>query len=630
MRSRFFHCGRAMALALVVAGSSTATAQQQERTRLFSDASTSISGNAALSPDGKWLVFPVMQSPSKANLVVTRAGSGQLQALTTTGSWDSNPQWSPSGDRIFFVSDRTARQGTPHYHAMAIGFDPATGRAVGDPSQIGPDPVIGAVRVSPDGKSLAYASAEDRRLLKVVPLSGGEPRVVTRMPLRSANIAWSPDGTHLYFITNTALQDQRVLHRVPAAGGEIVTVSSDLPPLGQLLMGPGAETFAVMANGDGPRDRLFRIYDQQGKLLQTITSNRNTRVVQFTDDGRSLVAVEADIVAPTRIMPIAGGAYRDVTPPVTYDWVMRWSEDGKTLYTWTERDGASVLAAVPVDGGDVRTFPESAEWEAEGANSRYVFQASRRSGSNPRSLSAIDLRDGSRHPVSVTAPGHSMILPYGPGGTWGAHEELYYFEQRGDVLDVKAWRGPGDTRMLASLPASVLGRSTVAVHGNRVLWQQERGDSVDLMIMSSKDAEPRRLLTMPAMVGTNELAFSNDGRHVALHYSRGPGSPDLMAFIDPTGAAPPRIVDTGLSYWYWPRWLPDDSGVLVVGGGSGAEAHIVRIPLAEGASPVNITRSDPASKWGFEVSPDGKYVAYPGEIWKGSSVWRIDLGDGGR
>ena len=56
-----------------------------------------------------------------------------------------------------------------------------------------------------------------------------------------------------------------------------------------------------------------------------------------------------------------------------------------------------------------------------------------------------------------------------------------------------------------------------------------------------------------------------------------------------------------------------------------AEAHIVRIPVAEGSQPVNITQSDPASKWGFEVSPDGRFIAYPGEIWKGSSVWRINL-----
>ncbi|MCR4339306.1 MAG: hypothetical protein NUW01_05400 [Gemmatimonadaceae bacterium] len=617
---------RATALALLLVGPFSAAAQQSpsstEKTRLFSDSATAVTGPAVLSPDGKWVVFPVMTSPAKANLAVVRVGGEGIQPLTSAGSWDQNPEWSPSGDRIYFLSNRAAAAGDQLYYGMEVRFDPATGRAIGEPRRISPDPVQGFIRVSPDGKMLAFVDGTDRRQLKVVPASGGEMRVVARMPLRSGNIAWSGDGQHLYFLTNVAPQSERVLYRVPAAGGEIVAVSNRLPPAGQLLIGPGAEVFVVSENADGPRNRLLKLYDQSGTLVRTIPVNRNTRATQVTRDG-ALVVVETDVVAPTRIMPIEGGAYRDVTAPVAYDWVMRWSADGKTLYTWTEQDGTAVLAAVPVDGGTPRTFPETPEWGAEGANSRFLFQASRREGNNPRSLVALDLRDGSRHVITESAPGHNMLLPYGPGGTWGAHEELYFLERRGDWLDVKGWRGPGEVRTLHSLPASLLGRTNFAVHGNRVAWQQERGDSVDLMIADGEKAEHRRLLTIYAMPGTNEISFSNDGKLLALHYSRGPGSPDLMAFVDPSGAAVPRIVDTGLSYWYWPRWMPDDSGVLVVGGGAGAEAHIVRIPVAEGAPPVNITQSDPASKWGFEVSPDGRYIAYPGEIWKGSLIWRI-------
>ncbi|MDP9178470.1 MAG: hypothetical protein M3O61_12385, partial [Gemmatimonadota bacterium] len=498
-----------------------------------------------------------------------------------------------------------------------------------EPRQITTDAVNGFIRVSPDGRNLAYVDGRDRRLLKVMPAAGGVARVIARMPVRSGNIAWSRDGKHLYFVTNVPDQSQRVLQRVPVGGGEPSVVSRDLP-LGRLIVGPGAETFLAEENGDGPRDRTLKLVDQRGTMLKTIATNRNTRGTQVTPDGRSIVAVEANVVAPTRIMPIEGGTYRDVTAPVTYDWVMRWSGDGSTLYTWTEQNGAAVLAAVPVGGGAPRMFPESKKWSAQGANSRYLFEATRRDGTKPRALAAIDLGNGTRHTISESLPGHNMIFPYGPGGTWGVHEELYFFERQGDRLDVKAWRGPGDVRTLRSLPATVIGRTNVAIHGERVVWLQERGDTLDLMIAAGSDAQPRRLLTMPTMAGSNEISFSNDGRLLALHYTRGPGSPDLLAFIDPLGAAPPKIVDTGLSYWYWPRWLPDNSGVLVVGGGAGAEAHIVRIPVADGAKPVNITRSDPASKWGFEVSPDGRFIAYPGEISKGTSVWRIDLGSGAR
>ncbi len=600
--------------------------QPTNRVRLFSTANSDVVGDAALSRDGRWLAVSVMDAPASASLFVVRVASGESQRLTPAGRWDFNAEWSPAGDRIYFVSNRPAQAADPNYYGMVVSFDARTGRAAGEPRQITTEAVNGFVRVSPDGRTLAYQDGKDRRLLKVVPRSGGAARVVVQMPARSGNVAWSRDGTHLFFITTVPDQSQRFLERVSVAGGKPLIVTRDLPlGLHRFVVGPGAETFLIDEDGDGPRDRTLTLIDQRGKVLRTIRTNRNTRGTQLASNGRSIVTLEANIVAPTRIMPIEGGAFRNVTAPITYDWVMGWSADGSTLYTWTEHDGKAVLSAVPVKGGAPRTFPERKGWGSEGANSRYLFEASRRDGTKPRSLAAIDLRDGTRHMISESLPSGNMIFPYGPGGTWAVHDELYFFERHGDRLEVKAWRDPGNVRTLRVLPATLTGRTTVAIHADLVAWQQERGDSADIMIASGRETESRRLLTMAITPGSNELAFSPDGRLLALHYSRGPGSPDLIAFVDPSGGVPPRIVNTGLSYWYWPRWLPDNSGVLVIGGGAGAESHVARIPVAEGAPTVNVTRSDPASKWGFEVSPDGKFIAYPGEISKGSRVWRIDL-----
>jgi Tol biopolymer transport system component len=622
----------ASALALLALAASTAPAQQtpqhEARVRLFTSPTTSIAGPALLSRDGQWLVFSIMESPGEAFLAVSRAGGGEPLRLTTPGSWDGNPEWSSAGNAIYFVSNRGAPAGDQNYYAMVLPFDASSGRAGGEPRQLTSDPVWGSVRVSPDGQSLAFIDAADRRLLKIVATGGGEPTLVARIPPRSGNLAWSRDGHDLYFVTSVPDQSHRILHRVPAGGGEVVVVSRELPPQGQFLIAPGAEMFLLQEN-EPPRERLLKVVDRRGTVLTTITTTPNTRGTQFTPDGQSLIAVEIDVVAPTRIVPISGGAHRDVTPPTTYDWVATWSPDGSTLYTWTEHGGASVLAAVPLAGGTARTFPDSAGWAAQGANSRYVFQATRRDGTRPRSLAAIDLRDGTRYLISENLPGHNMIFPYGPGGTWAAHEELYFLERNDGRLDVKAWRGPDEVRQLRSLPLSFLGRTNVAVHGDRVAWQEERGDSVDLMIADGAITEPQRLLTVGRTPGSNEISFSRDGRLLVSHYTDGSASSGKILFADPSGATPPRIVETGLSYWYWPRWLPDNSGVLVIGGGAGAEAQIVRIPVAEGA-PVAPVTHDATSKWGFELSPDGRFVAYPAEIWRGSTVWRFDIAAGTR
>jgi len=47
--------------------------------------------------------------------------------------------------------------------------------------------------------------------------------------------------------------------------------------------------------------------------------------------------------------------------------------------------------------------------------------------------------------------------------------------------------------------------------------------------------------------------------------------------------------------------------------------------LREGDPPFNLTRDDPSVMWDYSLSPDGRYVAYPAEIPRGSSIWRIDL-----
>jgi Tol biopolymer transport system component len=49
--------------------------------------------------------------------------------------------------------------------------------------------------------------------------------------------------------------------------------------------------------------------------------------------------------------------------------------------------------------------------------------------------------------------------------------------------------------------------------------------------------------------------------------------------------------------------------------------------IREGEQPVAITRDENSEFWYYQLSPDGRYIAYQGEIKRGSSLWLIDLGD---
>jgi Tol biopolymer transport system component len=81
------------------------------------------------------------------------------------------------------------------------------------------------IRPSPDGKSLAFLEAADRTL-KVMPLEGGQPRVVYPYTEGWAtSVAWSPDGKYLFFTKMPKGEGKtgRIeLWRIPSNGGEPV------------------------------------------------------------------------------------------------------------------------------------------------------------------------------------------------------------------------------------------------------------------------------------------------------------------------------------------------------------------------------------------------------------------------
>lgn len=598
-------------------------AQTDTRLKLFSSDTMELGGGAALSADGQWLALSIMDTPSTASLWVQRTSGGTPQRLTPAGKWDGQPQWAPDGRALYFTSNRAAPAGDPRSYMMMLPFDAESGQTTGALRQVRTE--AGFARVSPDGKQLAYIDAADRRLLKVVPVAGGDARLVARVPAGSSNITWSNDGRFIVFATAVMGQPGRSIMRVPATGGEPTTVASDVSADFPFMLAAGGELY-VAAEHPNPRSRTLYVKRLDGTVVKTIETNRNTRPVQVGADGRSVVLIESNTIAPTRIVSVDGGAYREITQPTDYyDWVAGWTADGTAVFTWTEQKGDPVLARVPTSGvekgSSVLVFPSTAESGTEGFNSRYVFEASPRKGPSPRVLTAIDIATGARHPITESAYTH--LFPAGPGGTWGVQENLLYFEQAGEQVHVKEWRGPGNTRTIRTLPVDVVRRSSVGVHGDLVAWQEMKGDNVEIVVAEGATGAPRALLTMPGgRTNNNEIAFSNDGRFVAVHHVRANDPADLMAVLDVSGRTPPRIIDTGLTYWYWSRWTPDNASIIVIGGGAGAEANVVRIPLAEGAKPFDITAADRSSMWGFELSPDGRFIAYPGEVYRGQTVWK--------
>jgi hypothetical protein len=225
--------------------------------------------------------------------------------------------------------------------------------------------------------------------------------------------------------------------------------------------------------------------------------------------------------------------------------------------------------------------------------------------------------------------GESFVT--GPGGSSANGDEDFFFERRGDRLQLWAWTPEGPSRLLRSFPLSYAGRTSFGVHDNRIAYTERRGDSTAVFLAEGRTGTPRHLLTMAGSFPGP--VWSHDGRWLAFNYTT-PGSASrysvgvLLVGVGENGAVTtaPRILEFGAEYGWQIRWLPEDQALTVIGG-TNLQTQVFLVSLREGERPVALTRDDPSTRWGYELSPDGRYVAYPAEISRGSSLWLVDLSD---
>ncbi|WP_433237057.1 S9 family peptidase [Streptosporangium sp. CA-135522] len=105
-----------------------------------------------------------------------------------------DPQLHPGGSSVAYVvvtADRESDENRSEIWLVAPGAEPR--RLTGGPRDSSP-------RWSPDGRSLAFLRPVDGKpQIHLLPLDGGEPRVLTAASLGAGAAVWSPDGTRIAY-----------------------------------------------------------------------------------------------------------------------------------------------------------------------------------------------------------------------------------------------------------------------------------------------------------------------------------------------------------------------------------------------------------------------------------------------
>ncbi|MBN1936919.1 MAG: PD40 domain-containing protein [Anaerolineae bacterium] len=169
---------------------STATAvstptPQETSTAVVAPTPTTAPTQAQAATSGGRIVFV------QRNEIFTCAPDGSdVKRLTFNGAVESDPAWSPNGQRIAYVSNATGNNEIWVMNADGSGAGAITSHAAND---LYPD-------WSPDGSRIVFISERDNtREVYVVAASGGTPTRLTNNNIDEAYPAWSPNGQQIAF-----------------------------------------------------------------------------------------------------------------------------------------------------------------------------------------------------------------------------------------------------------------------------------------------------------------------------------------------------------------------------------------------------------------------------------------------
>ena len=308
-----------------------------------------------VSPAGDCVAFvrrvAVDATAYEATIYVVPTGGGAPRRFTLSEGVDSQPQFSPSGDRLAFVSTRGDDDRAQLWVVPTGGGE---GRQVTN--------VVGGVDAfdwRPDGAAIAFTqrvSPADRAADRDLELPEGydsappDPRVIDRTVYRSDEAYFDGTRSHVYVAdlagTVRRLTDDDRDYAAPEWRDETTlyfTVSVGPDPDDSLAyeiieqdVPTGAATTVHTTTGRGTTLAATR----DGRIAHTVTdSERST--LQQTD-----LAV-LDAAAGTVTRPTAGldrTLERDASP--------QWGPDGDRLYFRTPDEGAVALWATPRDGAD--------------------------------------------------------------------------------------------------------------------------------------------------------------------------------------------------------------------------------------------------------------------------------------
>jgi dipeptidyl aminopeptidase/acylaminoacyl peptidase len=382
-----------------------------------------------LSPDGKLVAFTVQTVDLAANskpvqIYVVPSVGGVPVRLTSEGSMNTRPRWSPDSRRIFFISDRNvgpAPPGTTQVWSM---------NADGTDQRVMTSLLMGAdgETVSPDGQlilftSEVYPQCESKNAIPGVDFNEACNRDAllkenaTKTKARSYTSLlyrhWTQyqPKTRRHILVETLNNSFKVRDLTP---GDFNTPPFSMDGPDPYSFSPDSVQIAYVANVDSDlststNSDIYMVPASGGAARKLTTNLGADEGPVFSPDGKSLAyrtqfraGFESDAWRLAVIDLITGAISRPADELDRWVEEYTWSADSKRIFFTVEDGGTAPLLMVPALGGAIRTI-------AQGPTSVSSVQFSRddrmmiyleQSGSRPAEINMATSRGGAGVPLT--------------------------------------------------------------------------------------------------------------------------------------------------------------------------------------------------------------------------------------
>ncbi|MGK2962790.1 MAG: hypothetical protein ACSLFK_11665 [Gemmatimonadaceae bacterium] len=366
-------------------------------------------GSQAWSEDGNWIAFRSDRGRQWDVWVIPAAG-GTERRVTDTEIEETRIKWRP-GTRSLVMVTRAEKSS-----AWSVSTD------AGGERQLTPDSLnLTWQNLSPDGKTLAYVVDRGARVhdLVVSSLAGGAPRTLIAGGGTVEDLAWSPDGSRILFLSD----------RGGSADVWVINAAGGSP--GQLVNWPSREDNAIWS-GDGSAVYFLSTHESRlGDVWSVSPDGGEPKRVTRTGNISSLRSRAGVSDLLVGFIGGRGGAYGigRLTPDgsMTLLWdsstvfVGAISPSGDEVTTLVEKDGQRQSVILPFRGGPARALLEQNEFAGPWSNDgrKMLFYVSVAGAAD---VWVLDLETGSRQRLTATAENET-------GAGWGHDDQSVFFRR---------------------------------------------------------------------------------------------------------------------------------------------------------------------------------------------------------